>query len=299
VSQPNAAFEPDAQRLNAERLTGDFPQGDQPGANGQGPHPAEAYASYTGFLGADISGPWYPAEPPKPRRRPGLTAAQAIGVFVAVSVLGWPLGVLWQAVAPNVPVLVVSDGAVYNDPQPEQFMGGDGWFAVLGLAFGIVLAVVTWITCKQLRGPIGLLVLAVAGTVAAIVAWRVGRQIGVSDYLSGLHSAPEGTHLSKPNDLRIQELRLWPPRLGGVLLIPALGATLTMTIMAAWSSFASLRNDPAAHAPEPSGSVAEESGTMAEPFQGEADRSARPAQPDAAPEVEADNPPRSGPDDAS
>lgn len=196
-------------------------------------------------------GPWDPGayayqveEAPQPKR-PGLTALQAIGVLIGVSALGWPLGVLWQAVAPNIPVLVVADGAVYGDTQPEQFMGGDAWFALLGLAFGIVVASVTWVTCKQLRGPLGLAVLAVAGVVAGVLAWRVGRDIGVTEYLAGLHSAPEGTQLSKPNDLRIESFQWWPPKLAGVLLVPALGATLTTTILAAWSSFADLRTESA------------------------------------------------------
>jgi hypothetical protein len=280
VSQPNAAFEPHADRPNADGRDidghdaaspsplppendghpahqGDYPEGDYPVPEGGYPAPQDGYPvpqdgypvpegwyrAPTGEVGAYAYGPWYPVEPAKPRRRPGLAAAQAFGVLVVVSALGWPLGVLWQAIAPNVPVLVVSDGAIYNDPQPEQFMGGDGWFAVMGLLFGIVVAVITWIFCKKLRGPLGLAVLAVAGTIAAVIAWKVGRQIGVPEYLAGLHSAPEGTHLGKPNDIRIEELRLWPPRLGGVLLIPAFGATLTMTIMAAWSSFSSLRKD--------------------------------------------------------
>jgi hypothetical protein len=233
VSQPN--FEPN---FEPNPASASF----QPAAFDPSPGP-------DGVPGA----PWDPApQPSDPAlqavpepRRPLLTAVQAIGVLIAVSALGWPLGVLWQAVAPNIPVLVVADGAVYDDTQPEQFMGGDAWFALLGLAFGILMAVLVWFTCKQLRGPIGLAVLAVGCTVAGVLAWKVGREIGVSEYLAGLHSAPEGTHLSKPNDLRIQSFQWWPPKLAGVLLIPALGAVLAMTIMAAWSSFANLREEPA------------------------------------------------------
>jgi hypothetical protein len=199
--------------------------------------PESAPGSPNGVPGS----PWYADQPAPAPRRPVLTAVQAIGVLIAASALGWPLGVLWQAVAPNVPVLVVADGAIYNDSQPEQFMGGDGWFVLLGLAFGILVAFVTWLTCRQLRGPLGLLVLAVGGTVAAVAAWKFGREIGLSDYLAGLHTAPEGTHLSKPNDVRIESFQWWPPKLAGVLLIPALSAVLTMTIMAAWSGFSNLR----------------------------------------------------------
>jgi hypothetical protein len=224
VSQPNdpPAFEPNA----AAEQYSEF-------------DPEAAPGSPNGVPGA--TGP--EEETARAPRRPGLTAVQAVAVFIAVGALGWPLGVLWQAVAPNIPVLVVSDGAIYDDSQPEQFMGGDAWFVLLGLAFGILVALVTWLACKQLRGPLGLLVLAAGCTVAAVVAWRFGREIGLSEYLAGLHSAPEGTHLSKPNDLRIESFQWWPPRLAGVLLVPALGAVLTLTIMAAWSSFANLRSE--------------------------------------------------------
>jgi hypothetical protein len=173
-----------------------------------------------------------------------VVAAQAVGVLLGTAALGFALGPVWQAIAPNVPVLVVSDGAIYNDNQPEQFFAGDGWFAVLGLLLGIAVAVVTWVFFRRLRGPLGILVLAVGCTAAAIIAWQVGRRIGLDAYTSGLHAAPEGTHLSKPNDLRIDAARWWPPKLAGVLLAPALGATLTMTVAAAWSRWPSLRPVP-------------------------------------------------------
>ncbi|NUT06447.1 MAG: DUF2567 domain-containing protein, partial [Hamadaea sp.] len=94
---------------------------------------------------------WVPEPAPEPRR-PLLVTLQSLAVLLA-GVLGFPLGLLWQQLAPNVPVLIVEDGAVYNDPQPEQFMSGDGWFAVLGVSFGIVLAVVAWVLVRRLRGP--------------------------------------------------------------------------------------------------------------------------------------------------
>jgi hypothetical protein len=245
ASEPRAPFEPHA-AFDPAPGRGPFDPAPEPSPNGvpEGPWDPGAYASQY-------------EEAPEPKR-PGLTAVQAIGVLVVVSALGWPLGVLWQALAPNIPVLVVADGAVYADTQPEQFMGGDAWFALLGLAFGIVVAAVTWVTCKQLRGPLGLAVLAVGGIVAGVLAWKVGRDIGVTQYLAGLQSAPEGTHLSKPNDLRIESFRWWPPKLAGVLLLPALGATLTMTILAAWSSYANLRTAP--EPPPPAGPLPGEYG---------------------------------------
>jgi hypothetical protein len=222
--------------------------------------PADPWAGADAWTGAE-EGPatptgeqWRPPEPPEPRR-PLLTLVQAVGVFAVVASLGWPLGVLWQWVAPNVPVLIVSDGAIYNDTQPEQFFAGDGWFTVLGVCYGILVTALTWLFSKRLRGPVGMLVLAAGCTVAAVLAWRVGRVIGLDEYTRALHSAAEGTNLSKPNDLRVEELRWWPPALQGVLLVPALGSTLTVTLLAAWSRWSTLW--PAPDAP-PSPDVAAE-----------------------------------------
>jgi len=185
---------------------------------------------------------WPEAEPVPQREpaRPVLVTLQTAAVLLA-GVLGFPLGVLWQQLAPNVPVLIVSDGAVYNDAQPEQFMAGDGWFSVLGLAFGVVLAVVTWMLFRRLRGPQLLALLAVSSTVAAVIAWKYGREIGLDAYLRDLHTAATGTELGKPNDVRVETLRWWPPAVEGVLLVPALGSTLTITLLAAWSRWPLLR----------------------------------------------------------
>ncbi|NUR69937.1 MAG: DUF2567 domain-containing protein [Hamadaea sp.] len=191
---------------------------------------------------------WVPEPTPEPRR-PVLVLLQSLAVLLA-GVLGFPLGLLWQSIAPNVPVLIVQDGAIYNDSQPEQFMSGDGWFAVLGFSFGVVLAVITWALFRRLRGPLLLVLLAVAGTVAAVIAWKFGRELGLDAYVKELHSAPVGTELGKPNDLRIQAARWWPPKLEGVLLLPALGSTLTVTLLAAWSRWPSLRAPRSAGTPE-------------------------------------------------
>jgi hypothetical protein len=203
---------------------------------------------------------WVPEPAPEPKR-PLLVTLQALAVLLA-GVLGFPLGLLWQQVAPNAPVLIVEDGAVYNDPQPEQFISGDGWFAILGFAFGVLLAIVSWMLFRRLRGPLLLVLLAVAGTVAAVIAWKFGRQLGLATYLKELHTAPVGTELGKPNDLRIQQLRWWPPTIEGVLLLPALGSTLAVTLFAAWSRWPSL-NRPTSTPEAVPGYVIEEPGGSA------------------------------------
>lgn len=183
---------------------------------------------------------WVQPEPPREPSRPVLVTLQALAVLLA-ALLGYPLGLLWQWLTPDIPVLIVADGAVYNDSQPEQFVAGDGGFALVGFGFGVLLAVVTWVAFRRLRGPLLAVLLAVSTTAAAIIAWKFGRELGLSAYMEALHSSAPGTEIFRPNDLRVEALRWWPPAIEGVLLVPALGATLTVTLLAAWSRWPSLR----------------------------------------------------------
>ena len=76
----------------------------------------------------------------------------------------------WDGVlAPDTPVLKTAEGAIYAEPQPEQPIAADGWFSLLGLGFGLLVALVLWFVLRRRRGPVGLL---------AAVARRVGRRAG-------------------------------------------------------------------------------------------------------------------------
>ncbi|NUT31767.1 MAG: DUF2567 domain-containing protein [Hamadaea sp.] len=226
---------------------------------GPAPSPSESRDSgpfadpFPGQFGDPYQDPyaatWMHPEPPKEPRRPLLVTLQALAVLLA-ALLGFPLGVLWQGLTPDIPVLIVSDGAVYNDSQPEQFISGDGAFALLGFAFGVVLAVIAWVAFRRLRGPLLIALLAVSTTVAAVIAWKYGRELGLAAYQDALHSSAAGTQIFRPNDLRVEELRWWPPAIAGVLLVPALGATLAVTLLAAWSRWPSLRAPRATGTPE-------------------------------------------------
>jgi hypothetical protein len=164
-------------------------------------------------------------------------------LVLAVAAIGPVLGLVWAAVAPEVPLTMREGGPVFTSLQPEEFIAADGWFVLLGTAFGVLATVAVWLAGRRVRGPAGMLAVTVGTVAAAVLAWWVGRQIGLAAYEQAQQVAAVGAGLERPNDLRIAQARWWPPAVSGVLLVPALAAAVTYTLMAAWSRFSSLREE--------------------------------------------------------
>ncbi|MFI9200830.1 ABC transporter permease [Streptomyces sp. NPDC053048] len=102
---------------------------------------------------------------------------QAAVILAVVTVSGVLLGLLWLWLAPRVPL--VSDGkAVYlKNTEGEQAIGADGWFALLGLAFGAVFAALVFLFHR--KGGIAIVVgLAAGSLLASVIGWRVGVWLG-------------------------------------------------------------------------------------------------------------------------
>jgi len=181
---------------------------------------------------------------PSWRRRLG-AAAITLGV---VAVVGAPLGLLWAAVAPGVPIIKTDDGgAVFANPNPEEFIAADGWFTIMLFSLGVVASLVSWFGFRRYRGPLTLVALALGGVGASILAWQVGRRIGLDDYRAHALAAAPGELLSRPPDLRAGGFTtLWDvvPFIRGDLLIATFGAVIVYTLLAGWSRTASLRPEP-------------------------------------------------------
>ncbi|MDG4756934.1 DUF2567 domain-containing protein [Micromonospora sp. WMMD710] len=180
-------------------------------------------------------------------RRPLRTVVTVLGFALAFAVLGAPLGLLWAVLAPDTPVLKTAEGAIYAEPQPEQPIAADGWFSLLGLAFGVLAALVLWFVLRRRRGPVGLLAAVLGALAAAPVAWQVGRRVGLATFDRLLDTAPAGQAFTKPADLRaggVDWLLGVLPVPHGNLLLPAFGAAITYTLLAGWSRWPSLRPEP-------------------------------------------------------
>nr|WP_243709697.1 DUF2567 domain-containing protein [Micromonospora sp. 15K316] len=206
------------------------------------------------------SPPSTPGAPPRPDAAlldadpaPRRAWAGAVGAGVVLAVLGAPLGLLWAAVAPDTPVVKAALGAVYAEPQPEQPIAADSWFSLLGLGFGVLAGLAVWFVLRRRRGPVGLVSAVLGAFAAAVVAWQVGRRVGLAEFDRLLATAPEGQAFGKPADLRaggIDWLYGVLPVPHGNLLLPAFGAAVTYTLLAGWSRWPSLRPEPE---PDPAG----------------------------------------------
>jgi hypothetical protein len=163
----------------------------------------------------------------RPWRR---TVLVAVLSGVAVFVLGGPLGLIWAWLAPNVPVLDAGQsGIVVNDPSPEEYIAADGWYTLLGLGFGLLVAIVAWLVLRRDRGPF-LLLGVVLGTLGAgyLIGPWIGGLIGKSGYHHWQATAAQGaTYLAPPEVHSV-----------GPKLVPAFAAAIVLTLLAGWS------NDP-------------------------------------------------------
>ncbi|WP_433262694.1 DUF2567 domain-containing protein [Micromonospora vinacea] len=228
--QPAPPRTPDAKPPEVDPAAGTVPGGSE-----QGQLPASA--AYSSLLELRFDEP----------RRPLRAVATVLGAVLALAALGVPLGLLWAALAPDTPVLKTAEGAIYAEPQPEQPIAADGWFSLLGLAFGLLVALALWFVLRRRRGPVGLLAAVLGALVAAPVAWQVGRRIGLATFDRLLATAPAGQAFSKPADLRAGGVD-WVlgvlPVPHGNLLLPAFGAAVMYTLLAGWSRWPGLRPEP-------------------------------------------------------
>jgi len=166
----------------------------------------------------------------RPWRR---TAIVAVSSAVVVLALGGPLGLLWAWLAPNVPVIDTGRDIVVNDPSPEEYIAADGWFALLGLGFGLLVAVVAWLALRRDRGPFLLLgvVLGTAGAGYYVAPW-IGELIGKPAYQHWRDTAAQGATYMAPPEVHST----------GPMLVPAFAAAIVLTLMAGWSNDPDLDN---------------------------------------------------------
>ncbi|MFD8674442.1 AAA family ATPase [Streptomyces seoulensis] len=146
---------------------------------------------------------------------------EAVVVAVAVALSGVLLGLLWWWLAPHVPLVGETTDrswVVYlKDTEGEQAAGVDGTFTLLGLAFGLISAVVVFLLRR--RGGVPLVVgLGVGGLLASLLAWRLGVWLGpTSDVIA--HAKAVGAGVTFPAPLRLGAkgaLLAWP--LGALLV---------------------------------------------------------------------------------
>jgi hypothetical protein len=183
-----------------------------------------------------------------------------LGAVVVIAALGWPVGWLWSALSPRVAALKI-DWRRLRDTRAEEAVAGDGWFLLIGIGVGIVLAVVAWLALRRWRGPWMLAASWSARSPAP--GWpgtpaprRVRTRI-----LRWRETGAVGSQWRIPLALRVTDLKKDSPwsvvggnepwlRVNGVLAAPGVAAAFVYTCCAGWSRYASLRGpDPWQAAP--------------------------------------------------
>ncbi|MFG3658915.1 AAA family ATPase [Streptomyces sp. NPDC047706] len=130
---------------------------------------------------------------------------EAAVVTVTLTLCGVLLGVLWNWLAPRVPLVgdvVSGTWVVYlKDTEGEQSIGVEGTFTLLALAFGAVSAFVVFLVRR--RGGVPLVVaLGLGGLLGSLLAWRVGVWLGPApDVLAHAKEVGKGVTFPAPLEL--------------------------------------------------------------------------------------------------
>jgi hypothetical protein len=147
-----------------------------------------------------------------PRR--GLRHSQvavAAVTTVYVALLGTAAGLIWAALAPKVSIPAIAAGA---SAAFHAQVGADVWFLVVGAIAGVLCAVAAIALLRE-EGPGLAFGLAFGGSLAAVIADRVGylsEQHATTAALRALGATPSGSTISEI-DFRVRALGVltaWP-----------------------------------------------------------------------------------------
>jgi hypothetical protein len=185
-----------------------------------------------------------PETTPTARVPLGREALFALVVAVVVAALGAPVGLLWSRVAPHVELVQTQYGPYPVDGEPEGYWADDGWFIVMAIAMGILVAVAAWLLLRRYRGPVMLASLVVGSAAASVLGAWLGNKIGYAHYLSLVEHAPVNTHILRPVKLRTGASSLlfgFIPWVRGTMLVQALTAAAVYTALAGFHASPTLR----------------------------------------------------------
>lgn len=244
--------------------------------------------------------PIQPIQPPQaaePDRVPiGRELLFALLTAVVVAGLGAPLGLLWSRVAPKVELVQTQYGPYPVQGEPEGYWADDGWFILLAIAMGALVAVVAWLLLRRYRGPIMLAALVVGSVAASVLGAWLGNRIGSAHYLDLVRHAPVDTHIFRPVKLRTGTSSLlfgFIPWVRGTMLVQGLAAAAVYTGLAGFHASPTLRYEtmpPEYFGPDPSAAplpaAAYPAAAYPAPFE---------SAPESAPDLSAWSPPNPGP----
>ncbi|GIG66068.1 DUF2567 domain-containing protein [Phytomonospora endophytica] len=226
------------------------PYGPPPEVGGAGANGASAAPVFGGLTPLPVA--------TAPERSLGREFAFGGLVLGVLAVLGIPLGLLWQAIAPRVELVATENSFRYTTESPEGYAGDDGVFTFLGLGLGLLAAIAVWALLRRHRGPVQVAALVLGSIAAQVVAWRFGEWWGRIGFEALLDNAQPGEHLFRPPRLLMINFdpgEAWDTLLAGkvldvgghlqlgVLATMALASVFVYTVLAGWSRYQSLSRE--------------------------------------------------------
>ena len=141
-------------------------------------------------------------------RRELRTAALVVGWS---ALAGLPVGLVWWLVAPLPRIAKRADGLYRAGGEGnEAAIAADGWFAVLAVLAGVVIALVVYLLTRPGR-VLPLVGLAVGGLLGAVVAWRFGALLGRAPIEATARGLEVGARFDGPLDVSaLGVLLAWP-----------------------------------------------------------------------------------------
>lgn len=179
----------------------------------------------------------------------------ALGVVGVLTVLGFPVGVVWALATPRVEMVRVERGFGLAEENPSEYIAGDAIFALMGFGLGVAAALTVWLTMRRRRGPLMLTALTVGSLACQTAAWRFGR-MGRGEYEDSLDRMQIGWRFWRANDLLMVDFNpmaayarlsagdaagMFEHLALGVLATMAFAAVFTYTLCAGWSRYSDLR----------------------------------------------------------
>ncbi len=128
-----------------------------------------------------------------------------------IAVLGVLVGLLWTTIAPRTSYVIVGGKSFLADPEAQTLIAADGWYATITAAAGLLCGLVAYILAGRLRDTGLIAGLALGGTAAALIAWRVGHLFGNSAFRHQVRTARDGTTARAALDLHAAGVVIsWP-----------------------------------------------------------------------------------------
>lgn len=176
-----------------------------------------------------------PEEPRHPEAAPAAEHGGPVGPEMArelregaliaflVALTGVLLGLLWNWLAPHVPLVADTRNVYLKNTEGEESIGADGTFLLLAFAFGVLTTAVVFLFRR--RGGIPLVVaLVVGGLLGATVGWLTGMWLGPTPDMAA-HAKEVGPGVVFDGPLRLQAK--------GALLAWPIGAMFTQLVLSA------------------------------------------------------------------